>query len=210
MKSRVLSVLLIVTALCCGIAQAQIPRKLNYQGYLTTSSGAPVNTPQSLTARIYDAASGGNLLFTESHSTVTMSNGIFNILLGSVDVNTNPLDLKFLSQYYLGITVATDLEMSPRQPLASSPYAIRAATADSAEALRIGGTIGQVLAGTGAAPAWTGSPAFGGNVVIGATTTQPFPSRLQVVAPTTKTNATSGIRGLSVTSNETTAPSRST
>lgn len=206
MKSRIVPILAIVAFLCCGITQAQVPRKLNYQGYLTTPTGAPVNTPQTLVARIYDASSGGNLLFTETHNPVTVSNGIFNILLGSVDVNTSPLDLKFLAQYYLGITVGTDPEMSPRQPLAASPYAIRAATADSAEALRIGGTIGEVLAGTGAAPAWTSVPTIAGNVVIGATTTQPFPSRLQVVAPTTKTNATLGVRGLSVTSNEASAP----
>ena len=90
MKSRVLSLLAIVAVLCCAVGEAQIPRTLNYQGYLTTPSGAPINAPQSLVVGIYDAASGGNLLFTETHSPVTVSNGIFNILLGSVDVTTNP------------------------------------------------------------------------------------------------------------------------
>ena len=121
MKLRILPILALVALFCCGIAQAQIPRKLNYQGYLTTSTGAPVNTPQTLTARIYDVSSGGSALFTESHTTVTMSNGIFNILLGSVDTILNPLNLLFDKPYYLGITVGpTDPEMSPRQPLAAS------------------------------------------------------------------------------------------
>ena len=126
MKSRLLSTLAIAAVICCGIAEAQIPRKLNYQGYLTTPSGAAINTPQTLIVRLYDAASGGNLLFTETHNPVTLSNGIFNILLGSVDTNLNPLNLLFDKQYYLGFTVGADLEMSPRQALASSPYAITA------------------------------------------------------------------------------------
>ncbi len=208
MKSRVLSILVIVGFLCCGITQAQIPRKLNYQGYLSTPTGAPANTPQTLIVRIYDAASGGNLLFTETHSSVTMTNGIFNILLGSVD----ELDLKFNAQYYLGITVGTDPEMSPRQPLAASPYAIRAATADSAEALRIGGTIGEVLAGTGAAPAWTGSPTFGGNVTVSgslgiptASTSGILPTKLNVVANSPKAIVAT-TRALAVTSNDAAAP----
>ena len=131
MKLRLLSALAIAAVLGCSFAAAQVPRTLNYQGYLTTPTGAPVNTPQLLTARIYDATSGGNLLFTETHNAATMTNGIFNILLGSVNVIANPLNLSFSAPYYLGITVGTDAELSPRQPLAASPYALRAATAEA-------------------------------------------------------------------------------
>ena len=81
--------------------------------------------------RIYDVSSSGTALFTETHNPVTVSNGIFNILLGSVDTNVNPLNLSFSTQYYLGITVGADPEMLPRQPLAASPYALRAVTAES-------------------------------------------------------------------------------
>ena len=52
MNSRIVSILVIVAVCYCGIAQAQIPRKLNYQGYLTTPTGAPVNTPQTLVVRV--------------------------------------------------------------------------------------------------------------------------------------------------------------
>ena len=131
MKLRILLMLAFVGLFCCGITDAQIPRKLNYQGYLTTSTGAPVNTPQTLIVRVYDASSSGTALFTEIHTPVTVSNGIFNILLGSVDTNVNPLNLSFSTQYYLGVTVGTDAEMAPRQPLAASPYAIRAASAEA-------------------------------------------------------------------------------
>ena len=131
MKLRILSMLAIVTLICCGVIEAQVPRKLNYQGYLTASTGAPLNTPQTLIVRIYDVPGNGTALFTETHFPVTVSNGIFNILLGSVDTNVNPLNLSFSTQYYLGVTVGTDAEMAPRQPLAASPYAIRAASAEA-------------------------------------------------------------------------------
>ncbi len=168
---------------CCSLADAQIHRKLNYQGFLTSPSGAPVNSAGlQMVFNIHNVATLGAPLHTETQ-TVTVSDGIFNVLLGTGAALTLPFD----AQYYLGVTPGADPEMSPRQPLAASPYAVRAATVESADAL-----------------------ATGGSVVIGATTTQPFPSRLQVVTPTAKTTATLGIRGLSVTSNETTAPSRST
>ena len=131
MKLRSLSMLAIVTLICCGVIEAQVPRKLNYQGYLTTSTGAPLNTPQTLIVRIYDMPGNGTALFSETHTPVTVSNGIFNILLGSVDTNANPMNLSFSTQYYLGVTVGTDAEMAPRQPLAASPYSIRATSAEA-------------------------------------------------------------------------------
>ena len=147
------------------------PRKLNYQDFLTIPSGAPLNSAGlQMVFNIYNVATLGAPLHTEAQ-TVTVSNGIFNVLLGAGAALTLPFD----ARYYLGVTPGADPEMSPRQPLAASLYAVRAATAESADALATGGTVGQVLAGTGGAPAWTGIPTIAGNVVIGATTTQPFP-----------------------------------
>ena len=163
MKSRVLSMLAIVAVFCCGIAEAQIPRKLNYQGFLTSPSGAPINSAGlQMVFNIYNVQTLGSPLHTETQ-TVTVSNGIFNVLLGTSTALTLPFD----AQYYLGVTPGLDSEMSPRQPFAASPYTIRAATADSADALATGGAVGQVLAGTGGAPAWTGSPALSGNLSVG-------------------------------------------
>jgi hypothetical protein len=47
---------------------------------------------------------------------------LFNVALGSV----NPFSIPFDIPYYLGIKVGSDPEMSPRVPLASAAYAIRA------------------------------------------------------------------------------------
>jgi hypothetical protein len=59
--------------------------------------------------------------------TVTVTDGIFSVNFG--DVTT--LNLPFDTPYYLGITVGSDSEMTPRQPLTSVAYAFRAKKADS-------------------------------------------------------------------------------
>ena len=107
--------------------QAQIPRTLNYQGYLTSPSGSAINSASlAMIFKIYTVQTGGSALHTETQS-VTVSNGIFNVLLGTSAALTLPFDIP----YFLGVTMGTDPEMTPRQPLAASPYAIRAASAES-------------------------------------------------------------------------------
>lgn len=161
MKSRVLSMLAIVAVFCCGVTQAQVPRKLNYQGFLTSPSGAPINSAAlPLLFRLYDASN--TLLYSETQS-VTVSNGIFNVLIGSV----TPLTLPFDAPYTLGITMGADPEMTPRQTLAASPYALRAASAESlaptatVAGSQITGTVaaGQLPALTGDVITATGSAA---------------------------------------------------
>jgi len=45
----------------------------------------------------------------------TDSDGIYSVILSSID-------LDFSSQYYLGLKVESDSEMTPRINLTSSPY----------------------------------------------------------------------------------------
>ena len=52
---------------------------------------------------------------------------MFNVRIGTI----SPINLPFDVPYFLGISVAGDAEMSPRQPLSSSAYAFRASTADA-------------------------------------------------------------------------------
>ena len=202
------SLLLLLCFFWGGTAEAQIPSTLNYQGFLTSPSGAPVNSAGlQMVFNIYNVQTLGSPLHTETQ-TVTVSNGIFNVVIGSSATLTLPFD----APYYLGVTPGPDPEMSPRQPLAASPYAIRAATAANADALATGGSVGQVLAGTGAAPAWTGSPAFTGDVTVSgslgiptASTSAILPTKLNVVANSPKATVAT-TRALAVTSNDASAP----
>jgi hypothetical protein len=75
---------------------------------------------------IYSQASGGTALWTETQ-TVTVTDGVFSANLG----DTNPITLPFDTLYYLGITIGSDSEMTPRQPMTSVGYAFRAKEADS-------------------------------------------------------------------------------
>lgn len=125
MKTRstaLLRILALFFAFWFAAAHAQIPRKINYQGYLTTPSGAAVNGTVAMTLRLYDLETAGNLLFTETHPSVTVANGIFNVQIGSV----TPLVWQFLSPYFISVQVGSDPEMTPRRPLTSAPYAIAA------------------------------------------------------------------------------------
>ena len=112
--------------LCAGVGHAQIPRTINYQGYLTSPSGGAISASLPMVLKIYGVVSGGSALHTEPQ-TIAVTNGIFNVLLGSGVSLTLPFD----TQYYLGVTVGADGELVPRQALAASPYSIRAASAEA-------------------------------------------------------------------------------
>ena len=132
MTSRFLSTLAALALFFAGVAHAQVPRTINYQGYLTSPSGAAISANLPLVFKIYNVLSGGPALHTEPQ-TIAVTNGVFNVLLGSAVSLTLPFD----TQYYLGVTVGTDSELAPRQALASSPYALRAASAEALAASAI-------------------------------------------------------------------------
>ena len=78
-----------------------------------------------LTFRLWDAASGGTLLYTEAHTfansnPVFVSKGGFSVLLGSL----TPLPAPFNKPLYLGVSIGLDPELFPRTPLSSAPYAM--------------------------------------------------------------------------------------
>ncbi len=125
--------------LCAGLAllatlaiAAPPPRTINYQGFLTTNAGVPVNGNQVLTFRLYDALTAGNLLWSDTQLAVPVTNGVFNTVLGQASPQTPfPSALIFDQQYFLTVAVNSDPEMSPRQPLQMVPHAYRAVVADS-------------------------------------------------------------------------------
>ncbi|KXK57697.1 MAG: hypothetical protein UZ07_CHB004000351 [Chlorobi bacterium OLB7] len=78
-------------------AQAQIPRTMNYQGRLTSTSGQPVpDGSYTMTISVYDVQNGGVALWSETQS-MAVSGGIFNAILGAI----SPLNLPFDKQYYV-------------------------------------------------------------------------------------------------------------
>jgi len=119
-----LLVLCTVACLACiaASAAAEVPSTLSYQGVLTDALGSAVHDGSyTIEFRIYDIASGGTALWTETRS-VDVHKGVFNVILGEV----NPVALAFDGQYWLGISVAGETELTPRTKLASSAYSLNA------------------------------------------------------------------------------------
>jgi hypothetical protein len=117
--------------LFCSASFADVPGMINYQGRLADSTGAPIDTSVSMIFRVYADSTTPTYLWTETHSSVTVEDGLFNVLLGS---GTSIPDSVFDgSVRYLGLTVGSDAEMTPRRPLVSVSYAFRSEHADTAQ-----------------------------------------------------------------------------
>jgi len=120
---------------CVATVLFAVPQQINYQGKITNSSGVGLDGTYSMTFRIYNVATGGTALWSETHSSVGIHRGLFDVVLGE----TNPINLPFDEQYYLEIEVGGEV-LTPRIPLSSVGYAFRASIADS-----VAGGAGQVL-----------------------------------------------------------------
>jgi hypothetical protein len=78
-----------ILALLCSLSTAllssgQVPSLINYQGRLTDASGSPFTGNKNFAISIYDAATGGNLLYSETIGAVTLdSNGVYSFQFGS-------------------------------------------------------------------------------------------------------------------------------
>ena len=105
---------------------AQVPQKMNYQGYLTNAAGVPVNGTLQIVFSIYNVPAGGAPLWTETQN-VIVTQGVYSVNLGDVA----PIGLTFNNPYYLGVRMGADPEMTPRKVLTSVGYAFRALTVES-------------------------------------------------------------------------------
>ena len=121
MLKKILSGIIISLGFVC-LLHSQVPQLINYQGILTDNAGDAISGTRSIQFLIYDAATSGSLLWSETQS-VDVEDGLFNILLGSVI--PLPHELFEGPDRYLAIKVETDSEMLPRQRLASVGYAFQ-------------------------------------------------------------------------------------
>ncbi|PNU18794.1 hypothetical protein C2E25_15795 [Geothermobacter hydrogeniphilus] len=123
---RMTLIFLLGVSLLGTSASAAVPLTISYQGVLTDGAGAPVtNAGQSMTFRLYDAATAGIKLWEEAR-TVNVQNGTYSLLLGSI--TPFPAGLFQNDGLWLEIVVAGEV-LGPRQRLASAPFAISAGSA---------------------------------------------------------------------------------
>ncbi len=156
-RVRFLGVLLAMVVVgSAADARAQVPELIRYQGILVDGQGAPIDGSYNLTFRMYDAATVGTELWSETQSAVAVSDGAFSVLLGQV----TPLVLTFDADYWLSTEVGADGEMSPRQQLTSVAYAYRAAYADNAGGIEGGDLIPDNLLLNGSFEEWDFTPPY--------------------------------------------------
>lgn len=100
---------------------------LNYQAKVQSAAGESVaDGTYTVRFRIYDALTGGNVLWEETHRT-RIESGIASVRLGSL----TPIGLDFNSDgYYLGVKIGNDSELSPRKQLDGVPFALNARKLD--------------------------------------------------------------------------------
>ncbi len=114
-------------------AATGLNRVINFQGRVVNKSdGTNVsNGSYSFTFKLYDSPSGGNLLWQETQSSVTVTNGIFQVSLGSSTAfNAGGYNVDFKqNNLYLDITFNGET-FGARVQLASVPQAVNAEQLD--------------------------------------------------------------------------------
>ena len=117
-------------AINLGTSAASSTMTIPYQGRLATAAGAPFTGLQSMEFRLYAAPNGATPLWTEywtGGNAVNVSDGLFSVLLGSLTVNPSLASVvQSNTQLWLGITIGTDTEMTPRVQLGSAAYSMQA------------------------------------------------------------------------------------
>ena len=123
---RILLTCSLFIILAIRIGQAQIPQTINYQGVLRDTAGTIIpDGSHDLLFTVFDTASGGNMLWQETHPSVMVKNGLFNVILGSISPLLNPLNLSFNNQYWLEVNVNGKV-LAPRVKMTSTPYSLSA------------------------------------------------------------------------------------
>lgn len=130
----------LVLAFLCGSLYAQrpqpsttVPRLVRISSTFHPVDGLAVSPVESVTLSIYREANGGSPLWSETQNVDVTPDGSYTVLMGSTIPDGVPADLFATGEpRWLGVLFNRLREVEqPRVLLASVPYALRAATADT-------------------------------------------------------------------------------
>jgi hypothetical protein len=107
---------------------SQIPETISWQGVLQDSDAKNLSGNYNLTVKLFDVSSGGNNIWSETHSGIIVEDGLANLSLGSI----TPFNLNFANDYWLEITIENGTPL-PRISLTSVPYALRAKSVETGD-----------------------------------------------------------------------------
>ena len=116
---RIISLLSLITLFFGNILSQEIPHTISYQGVLKDAAGGVVpNGEYILMFKFYNSESGGTELWSETKP-INVVDGIINTELGSTEPIPFPI---FFESVWLGITIGSGSELTPRIALTSVPY----------------------------------------------------------------------------------------
>ena len=117
--------LALVTLIPATAQITAVPNSMNFQGRLAKPNGTPVvDGTYSVRFSLWTIAAGGtaavNEKWNQTVSSVAVRNGVFAVTLSGFPANT------FNSNLWLEIKIGTNAALTPRQPLLSVAYALKA------------------------------------------------------------------------------------
>lgn len=132
--------LLIISNKFCFSA---INQTINYQGFLIDkNTNLPIDSPKDIKFAIYDASTGGNLLFEENRCKVPVNKGRYDVEIGSITPGGIPASV-FLNHTNVWLQIEIDPDNScsgtydvlmPRIKMQTSPYSFNSLYASTASA----------------------------------------------------------------------------
>jgi len=135
-----IAVLVVIAVSMPVTSHSSVPPYMSYQGRLTDGVGLAVDTTVSITFTIYTDDGTNTVLWSESHPTVVVADGLFNVVLGLYTPLTSEVFDGGVRQ--LGVTVGSEPESNPRVLITSVAYAQRSAAADTAQYALTSGSSG--------------------------------------------------------------------
>ncbi len=119
-------------------AAVGINPQIPFTGVLNDTRGRPITGSRDMVFRIYDAPTGGTVLWEGKYTSangnaVSFDDGSFSVMLGSGAGNAITLDFNS-DTYYLGVTIGSDSEMTPRERMGAVGYAFNANFLDGFDA----------------------------------------------------------------------------
>lgn len=129
----------VVTAPVSAPDIATIPTAFSYQGTLRLADGSLPTGSYNITLKLYSTVTGGTALHSESFSNTVVRNGNFSVIVG----DATPIAVAVFdnANLYIGVTVAPDPEMLPRQRLYPVPWAMQAGAANTANSADVATTL---------------------------------------------------------------------
>jgi hypothetical protein len=111
-------------------AWSAVPTSMNYQGRLTDPDGNPLTGTYEMTFFLLDAPSNGTIVWSENQPSVTVTDGIYNVQLGSVSNPFSPNLFVLYDELYLEVHIDSET-LAPRQPVTSTAFSMKAAVAET-------------------------------------------------------------------------------